>query len=150
LGKRFEASPFREVLTGPYARPDALSDSVVLGLRLHLSSVGAGGKAEEAQQEQVGQPPRMRAGGNNRLRYLLARMAHFPNFRTMPRGRPKQETTRGNYLDIRLGLSEKQGLRNASEVAGLPLSAWVRTRLRQAAARELQEAGRLIPFLKSP
>jgi hypothetical protein len=58
--------------------------------------------------------------------------------------------TRDNYLDIRLGQSEKQCFREAADIAGLPLSAWVRTRIRQVAARELQEAGRLIPLLNVP
>jgi hypothetical protein len=35
-----------------------------------------------------------------------------------------------------------------SDLAGIPMSAWVRERLRRAAVRELEEAGLPIPFLK--
>ena len=50
-------------------------------------------------------------------------------------------------MDVRLRFDEKQAFRDAADIAGLPLSAWVRERLRRVAARELQEADRPIPFL---
>lgn len=43
---------------------------------------------------------------------------------------------------------EKQGFIEAAELAGIPLSSWVRERLRLAAIRELENAGRKIPFVK--
>ena len=43
---------------------------------------------------------------------------------------------------------EKEGFRQAADLAGIGLSAWARERLRSAAIRELQEAGRKIPFVK--
>jgi hypothetical protein len=42
---------------------------------------------------------------------------------------------------------EKEGFAAAAELAGAPLSVWMRERLRQAAARELGEAEREVPFL---
>lgn len=50
-------------------------------------------------------------------------------------------------LQIRLSEEEKLGFENASELAGIPLSSWVRERLRVAAIRELESAGRRIPFV---
>jgi uncharacterized protein (DUF1778 family) len=64
-------------------------------------------------------------------------------------GRPKKtpNQTKGDYLELRLTPPEKQGFKDAAEIAGIPLAAWVRERLRRAAVRELEEADRPIPFL---
>lgn len=62
-------------------------------------------------------------------------------------GRPTKLTKRDDYLEIRLAGSEKKAFRDASALAGLPLSTWVRERLRRAAIRELEEAGRQAAFL---
>jgi hypothetical protein len=40
-----------------------------------------------------------------------------------------------------------EAFRVAADLAGLALSAWVRERLRLAARRELEEAGKSVPFL---
>jgi hypothetical protein len=50
-------------------------------------------------------------------------------------------------MQIRLGLAEKQAFEEASELAGIGLSSWVRQRLRIAAIRELEGAGRSVPFV---
>ena len=50
-------------------------------------------------------------------------------------------------LQIRLSDVEKQGFQAAAEVAGIPLSSWVRERLRLAAIRDLESAGQKIPFI---
>jgi hypothetical protein len=50
-------------------------------------------------------------------------------------------------LEIRLAEDEKQGFRAAARLAGLPLSAWTRERLRLAAIRELESAGQKVPFV---
>lgn len=60
----------------------------------------------------------------------------------------KNELAKLYYLDIRLEAGEKEAFKEAAEFAGIPLSAWVRERLRRAARRELEAAGRPIPFLK--
>lgn len=67
----------------------------------------------------------------------------------MTRGRPPKlaEKRKAEYLDIRLEASEKQAFRDAADVAGLDLSAWVRERLRASARRELESVGRLPAFL---
>jgi uncharacterized protein (DUF1778 family) len=48
---------------------------------------------------------------------------------------------------LRVQPAEKEAFREAAELAGLPLSAWVRERLRRVTVRELEEAGRPIRFL---
>jgi hypothetical protein len=68
------------------------------------------------------------------------------------RGRPRlpRGKTRADYLEVRVGASEKAAFREASELAGLQLSAWVRERLRAAAREELGKAGRPVAFLSMP
>lgn len=51
-------------------------------------------------------------------------------------------------LQIRLTDKEKEGFQAAADLAGIPLSAWVRERLRLAAIRDLESAGRRIPFIE--
>ncbi|MHB8245504.1 MAG: hypothetical protein ACYDGN_09150 [Acidimicrobiales bacterium] len=50
-------------------------------------------------------------------------------------------------LQIRLEEPEKRGFQAAAELAGLPLSSWVRERLRLAAIRDLESAGQQVPFI---
>jgi len=69
---------------------------------------------------------------------------------TLPkRGRPPKSTDRlkADYLDIRLLAVEKQAFRDAADLAGLDLSAWVRERLRTLARKELEAAGQPVAFL---
>lgn len=50
-------------------------------------------------------------------------------------------------IQIRLTDLEKDGFEQAAELAGIPLSMWVRERLRLSAIRELEDAGRRAPFI---
>jgi uncharacterized protein (DUF1778 family) len=65
------------------------------------------------------------------------------------RGRPPktEERRKAEYLDIRLEASEKEAFKDAAEVAGLDLSAWVRERLRSIARKELEAVERPVAFL---
>lgn len=65
------------------------------------------------------------------------------------RGRPPVDPskTKAAYLEVRLERAEKQAFKEAADLAGLALSAWVRERLRRAAREELGEAERAVPFL---
>ena len=65
------------------------------------------------------------------------------------RGRPPKgsDQVKGIRLDMRLNEAEKEGFRAAAELAGLDLSTWIRERLRQVAWKELERAGRPVPFL---
>ena len=51
-------------------------------------------------------------------------------------------------LKLRLEPEEKEAFQEAAEIAGLPLSAWIRERLRRSARVELQDAGRKIAFFR--
>lgn len=70
--------------------------------------------------------------------------------KTRPRGRPPKEAhlRKEGQLLIRVDSAEKDAFWEAAELAGLPLSAWVRERLRQIATRELANANRPVAFLK--
>jgi uncharacterized protein (DUF1778 family) len=52
------------------------------------------------------------------------------------------------FMKLRLRPDEKLAFEKAAELAGVPLSAWVRERLRSAARRELIDAGQKVPFLQ--
>jgi hypothetical protein len=54
---------------------------------------------------------------------------------------------KSDSLLLRLSPSEKQGFGEAASLSGLPLTTWMRERLRKIAKRELEEAQRPIPFL---
>ena len=56
--------------------------------------------------------------------------------------------TKEQTLQIRLTDDEKRGFQSAAELAGIPLSSWVRERLRFAAIRDLESAGSQIPFVE--
>jgi predicted HicB family RNase H-like nuclease len=56
--------------------------------------------------------------------------------------KPKSEV-----LQIRISSSEKEGFELAAVLAGISLSSWVRERLRLTAIRELEGAGRRVPFV---
>lgn len=56
--------------------------------------------------------------------------------------RPKSEKTQDAALRLRLLSEHEQVMRQAAELAGLSLSAWMRERLIRAARREIAEAGR--------
>ncbi len=66
------------------------------------------------------------------------------------RGRPPKEADRlrSESLLVRLETTEKEAFKDAADLAGVPLSTWVRERLRQVAVRELDKASRPIPFLR--
>jgi len=66
-----------------------------------------------------------------------------------PMGRPKKKLAdkKTEALLIRLMGLEKEGFQIAADIAGISLSSWVRERLRLAAIRELEQAGRRVPFI---
>jgi len=51
-------------------------------------------------------------------------------------------------FNLRVSEAEKQAFVRAAEIVGLPVSAWVRARLRAAALLELDTVGEVAPFLK--
>lgn len=62
---------------------------------------------------------------------------------------PKSAEQRKEALtQIRLLATEKAGFEEAAELSGLSLSAWIRTRLRLIAKKELEAHGKTPDFLK--
>jgi uncharacterized protein (DUF1778 family) len=51
-------------------------------------------------------------------------------------------------VEVRMQPEEKETFRLAANLAGIPVSAWIRERLRRAAIRELIDAGRQVPILQ--
>jgi uncharacterized protein (DUF1778 family) len=61
----------------------------------------------------------------------------------------ENERIRTERLEIRLEPSEKIAFQTCAEISGMPLSTWVREKLRRAARIELEDADQAVPFLKS-
>ena len=55
---------------------------------------------------------------------------------------------KADMLEIRLEPGEKDAFKDAAKLSGIPLSSWVRERLRRVARIELEEAGHRIAFLR--
>ena len=55
---------------------------------------------------------------------------------------------KSEILKIRLSPVEKESFQRAANVAGIPVSAWMREQLRRSARRELQDANQPVPFLQ--
>lgn len=64
-------------------------------------------------------------------------------------GRPKKsvDAIKAEYIEVRCEESEKQAFKAAAEAAGLPLSGWIRERLRRIARKELQDLDIPVAFL---
>ena len=60
----------------------------------------------------------------------------------------QQRKTKDFMLRCRVTDDEQRGFQMAADLSGIGLSTWARERLRRAAVRELEEAGRSIPFIK--
>jgi hypothetical protein len=66
-----------------------------------------------------------------------------------PRGGQKKPAPlrKDERLELRMSAAEKQGFAEAAQLAGLPLSGWIRLRLRSAAKAELESENRQVPFI---
>jgi hypothetical protein len=62
--------------------------------------------------------------------------------------RSTDQHRKGDALLLRLEPGEKAAFKNAASIAGIPISAWMRERLRRTARQELEEARQPIPFLE--
>lgn len=67
------------------------------------------------------------------------------------RGRPPKEADRlrNKPMLIKLESTEKEAFKDAADLAGVPLSTWVRQGLRRLASKELSKASRPVAFLKA-
>ena len=68
----------------------------------------------------------------------------------MNRGRPKKVAgaLQSETLPLRVQPLEKTAFQQCADLSGVSLTSWVRERLRLAAIRELESAGRRIPFVE--
>jgi hypothetical protein len=71
-----------------------------------------------------------------------------PMSRKAATARTRTKELRTKPLLVRLQPTEKEAFQDAAELAGIPLSTWVRERLRQSAVRELEAAAHPIAFLR--
>jgi antitoxin component of RelBE/YafQ-DinJ toxin-antitoxin module len=64
-------------------------------------------------------------------------------------GRPKKvaDAVKTDYIEVRCEESEKLAFKVAAEAAGLPLSGWIRERLRRVARKELEDLELPVAFL---
>ena len=64
-------------------------------------------------------------------------------------GRPKKPEgeSKTQFLQVRLLELERDGFAEAARLAGIPLSSWVRERLRVIARKELKEYGKKAKFI---
>lgn len=71
------------------------------------------------------------------------------NTKKVGRGRPPKGSgqTKSEALLLRLDPGEKKGFGDAAQLAGVPLTVWMRERLRQVAAKELAASGQPVAFL---
>lgn len=65
------------------------------------------------------------------------------------RGRPQksENLVKKRILQVRLLQAEKDAFEDAAKLAGLPCASWMRTRLREAAKKELELANKKVKFL---
>lgn len=66
-----------------------------------------------------------------------------------PSGRRKKSNPKNQSIEFRVSDLEKESFQDAADLAGIDLSAWIRERLRTAAIRDLERAGRRIPFVEA-
>jgi uncharacterized protein (DUF1778 family) len=57
--------------------------------------------------------------------------------------------SKSDRLEFRLDEEEREAFQDAARLAGIPLSNWIRERLRRAASDELEAAGMKAAFLRN-
>jgi uncharacterized protein (DUF1778 family) len=62
--------------------------------------------------------------------------------------RKDPDAVKTEYIEMRVEKSEKDTFRAAADAAGLPLSGWIRQRLRRDAKKELEDLGLPVAFLQ--
>jgi mobilization protein NikA len=73
---------------------------------------------------------------------------YTPNMARTGRPKKKAAESKTDYIEVRCEESEKQAFRQAAEAVGLPLSGWIRERLRRAARKELEDMDMPVAFLE--
>ena len=62
--------------------------------------------------------------------------------------RKPADAVKTEYIEIRCEVGEKQSFRDAADAAGMPMSGWIRDRLRRAARKELEDLDKPVAFLE--
>ena len=64
-------------------------------------------------------------------------------------GAPKKppEKAKGELIQFRVGVTEKEAFRLAAEIDGKKMSEWIRDRLRRDSRQEIEAVGKKVPFL---
>jgi hypothetical protein len=57
--------------------------------------------------------------------------------------------SKADRIEFRLDPNEREAFQDAADLAGIPLSHWIRERLRRVAASELEAAGLKAAFLRN-
>jgi uncharacterized protein (DUF1778 family) len=60
----------------------------------------------------------------------------------------KEKNMKDKPIQIRVSISEKKAFQDAAKITGVSLSGWIRSNLRKAAIKDLEEVGQLAEFLK--
>ena len=73
----------------------------------------------------------------------------YSAFMAKKMGRPKKspDAIKADWIEVRCEQAEKEAFRAAAEASGLPLSGWIRERLRRVARKELEDMGKPVAFL---
>lgn len=62
--------------------------------------------------------------------------------------RKPADAVKTEYIEIRCERGEKQSFRDAADAAGMPMSGWIRDRLRRSARKELEDLDKPVAFLE--
>ena len=62
--------------------------------------------------------------------------------------RKPPDAIKTEYIEMRVEKSEKDTFRAAADAAGLPLSGWIRQRLRRDSKKELEDLGLPVAYLE--
>lgn len=93
----------------------------------------------------VGEDQLKRSSSVRWIQNVVQRERRVHDSRTSTRQRVERPKT--EYLEVRIEPDEKEGFKEAAEIEGIALSAWVRQTLRKAARTVLEETDRPVPFL---
>jgi hypothetical protein len=76
---------------------------------------------------------------------------HYNYAMKKKQGAPRKSASKvkAELIQLRVNGAEKQAFVAAADLDGKKLSEWIRDRLRRLSRQELEDAGRLVPFLAS-
>lgn len=75
-------------------------------------------------------------------------MGTLADMKKTKKSRKEPDAIKTEYIEMRCEKGEKDAFRAAAEAAGLPLSGWIRHRLRRDARKELEDLNLPVAFLE--